>query len=144
MGYQLLTRIRLTIGCFVLTLALVAGLFIGHHLSAVGFAISVLVLAAAAGVILTRFFQRVRDLPEELDPFHPRDRYALRRQLRRTKIMVAALISCLFLGIWETRRGLIYPTLAGIAINLFFITVFVRSLRRGQAKLKQLEDRRTT
>src|ERR1700761_3280397 len=111
-------RIRMTIGCFVLTLALVAGLFIGHHLSAVGFAISVLVLAVAAGIVLTRFFQRVRDLPEELDPFYPPDGNALRRQLRRTRIMVAILISCLFLGIWETRGGPISPTLAGIAVNL--------------------------
>lgn len=143
MGNQLLARIRLTIICFVLGLSICAGLSVSGHLSPRGFGISVLILAFAAVIVLTRFFYRMRDLPASQDPFHPSSEDVLRQQMRTTKTMLTILIVCLLLGLWETRSGPIYPHLAAIAIGLFFITISIRSLRRGHAKLKQLENRRT-
>lgn len=139
MGHQLLVRIRLTIGGFILALALAAGLFMGHHLSPVGFAISVLVLAVIAGIVLTRFLQQFRNV----DPLQPLDERTLRRQQRTLKSMLAILFFCLLLGLWETRSDPILPRVTGIAISLFFITTSILNLRRGRAKLKQLQDRRT-
>jgi hypothetical protein len=144
LGYPLLDRIRLTIGCFVLALAATAGLFMGHHLSAVGFAVSVLVLAAAAGVVLTRFFRQARDLGEEFDPFRPPDERTLRRRVRITKITLAILTALLFLTLWKTRSVPSYSQWLGILFGVLCMIGLSKNLRHDQSKLKQLGIRRTT
>jgi Na+/H+ antiporter NhaD/arsenite permease-like protein len=103
----------------------------------------VLVLAFAAGVILTRFFRQVRDLPQNEDPFRARSETALRRQMRTTKIMLIVLTACLFGGLWETRHDPILPRVGALGISLALIVGTARGLRNGRAKLKQFEDRRT-
>jgi hypothetical protein len=85
----------------------------------------------------------MRDLSAGENPFQPPSKNALRRQMRSTKIILVILSVCLFLGLWETRSGPIYPHLVAIAIGLSYITISIRSLRRAQAKLKQLENRST-
>jgi formate hydrogenlyase subunit 3/multisubunit Na+/H+ antiporter MnhD subunit len=139
-GSPLLERIRLTIGGFILALAIVAGLFMGHHLSAVGFAVSVLLLAVAAGIVLTRFLQRFR----HLDALQPPDERTLRRRVRTAKITLAILTVCLFLALWKTGMDRIYSHWFVITFGVLGIIGSIQDLRRGQMNLKQFEDRRTT
>ena len=145
LGYPLLERIRLTIGCFVLALAVIVGLLVGHHPSAIGFTISVLLLAAGACIVLTSLFQRVRDLPEGFDPFQPPDERTLRRRTYALRVTLPILIVLLFLALWKIRNdsARIYWHWAVIAYGVIGIAGLLKNMRRDQAKLKQFEDRRT-
>ena len=140
MGSTVYDRILLTAGGFILALALVAGLFMCHCLSPVGFALSVLALAAIAGIVLIRFLQRYRNL----DPIQPPpDERTLRRRVRTSKITLAILIVCLSLALWKTGIDRIYSHWFVITFGVLCIIGSIQDLRRGQANLKQFEDRRT-
>ena len=140
MGSTIYDRILLTTGGFILALAIIAGLFVGHCLSAVGFAISVLVLAVIAGIVLIRFLQRYRNL----DPIQPPpDAQTLRRRVRTSKITLAILIVCLFVAEWKTGIDRIYSHWFVVTYGVLCIIGSIQNLRREQANLKQFEDRRT-
>ena len=141
MGSPLLERIRLAIGGFILALAVIAGLFMGHHLSPVGFTVSVLVLAGVAAILLVRFLQRFRDL----DPLQPPDERTIQRRLRTSKIMLAILLACFFLALCKilNNPGRIQPLWVATAFAALCIVGSIKNLRRAQADLKQFEDRRT-
>jgi di/tricarboxylate transporter len=143
LGYPLLTRIRLTIGGLILGLTLIAGLFVGHRLSPVGFAVSVLVLAVIAGIVLTRFLQRFRNLHKEIDPLQPLDERKLRRQVRTSKIILTAFILLLLAALWEAKTRPLSGNLIAMAAGCFWVFASILGLRHQQAKLKQFEDRRT-
>ena len=142
MGSTIYDRILLTAGAFILALALVAGLFMGHHLSTVGFVISVLAIAAIAGIVLMRFLQRFRDL----DPLQPPDERTLQRRLRTSKIMLAILLVCFFLALCKilSNPSRIQSLWVATAFAALCIVGSIKNLRRAQADLKQFEDRRTS
>ena len=141
MGSPLLERIRLAIGGFILALAVVAGLFMGHHLSPVGFTVSVLVLAGVAAILLTRFLPRFRDM----DPLQPPDDRTIQRRLRTSKIMLAILLVCFFLALCKilNNPSRIQSLWVATAFAALCIVGSIKDLRRAQADLKQFEDRRT-
>ena len=143
MGSTLYDRILLTAGAFILALALVAGLFMCHCLSPVGFALSVLALTVAAGIVLTRFLQRYRDLDPLQPP--PPDERTLRRRVRTSTITLAILLVFLLLALWKilSNPALLRSHWAEIVIPVVFILGPIQNLRRAQVNLKQFEDRRT-
>jgi len=144
LGYRLLERIRLTIGCFVLALAIIAGLFVGHHPSAIGFTISVLLFTAAVCIVLTSLFQRFRNMPEEFDPFQPPDERTLWRRIFALRISFAILLVLLFLALWKTGNVPIYSLhWLGIAFGALCMIGLGKNLRHDQARLKELQGRRT-
>ena len=141
MGSTIYDRILLTTGAFIFALALVAGLFMCHCLPPIGFALSVLALAAIAGIVLTRFLQRYR----HLDPLQPPDERTLRRRLRTSKIMLAILLACFFLALCKILSNPIRTQSLWVATAFAALCIMgsIKAQRRAQADLKQFEDRRT-
>lgn len=144
MGHNLLAQIRLIFAGFVLVLAVIAGLFISHHLSVAQFVASIGLVVAAGAAILTRFLLQMRRLAPLEDPFQSPSTNVLRRRSRITAISLAVIVVCFSLTLWETRNRSKSSCIVAIAIGLIFTIDSVRSLRRDHAKRKQLEHRRIT